>query len=160
MKEKVIIETDNGILEIIGGKYDSALFLKGQMIQFTFLREIGSTWRYQIAKSISEANIFEDRAFSNFVKFGYLSLDPLSIQFDYIINKLGRGKYEIELITLQKDIYLTEFYDNTNEYAHNDTYGGSDTLIETQSEYDEQTINEFINLISKGNKPVMVLLSS
>ena len=153
MKEIVNIDKGNGILEIKGGKYDSALFLNGELIQFTFLREIGSTWRYQIAKGIKNSDIIREQSFSNFVKYGFLTSEPLSNQFDYILNCLTDGKYQIELTEIDSDIGIVEIDENVDGYYSSDTYGGIIEIIETQSEFEEKIVEEYLELVEKGNKP-------
>ena len=160
MKEIVDIDKGNGILEIKGGKYDSALFLNGELIQFTFLREIGSTWRYQIAKGIKKSDIFGEQSFSNFVRYGFLTSEPLSKQFDYILNCLTDGKYQIELTEIDSDIGIVEIEESVDGYYYSDTYGGMIEIIETQSEFEEKIVEEYLELIQKGNEPITILLKS
>ena len=160
MKEIVNIDNGNGVLEIKGGKYDSALFLNGELIQFTFLREIGSTWRYQIAKGIKNSDIIREKSFSNFVKYGFLTSEPLSNQFDYILNCLTDGKYQIELTEIDSDIGIVEIDENVDGYYSSDTYEGMIEIIETQYEFEEKIVEEYLELVEKGNKPITILLKS
>jgi hypothetical protein len=68
MKETIQIENPSGPLRLEGDKYDSVLYLDNVPVQFTWLREIGSTWRYQIGKNITESELIQDRSFANFVR--------------------------------------------------------------------------------------------
>jgi len=158
MKEIVNIEKGKGTLEIKGGKYDSALFLNGDLIQFTFLREIGSTWRYQIAKGIKESELISEQKFSNFVKYGFLTSEALSSQFEFILSCLTVGEYEIELTEIDSDTGVVEIHENVDGYYNSDTYGGMTEIIETQSEFNENVVDEYIELIKKGNEPILILL--
>lgn len=158
--EEQIIKLSDGPITLIGDKYDTALSLNGIPIQFTWIREIGSTWRYQIAKSISENDVIQDRSFSNFVRYGYLSNAPLSQQFAYIISKLGRGEYTLKIDYLLNELYAVEFTNDGNEYVHYDTYAGIEDIIETQATQSEEVIAEYENLIKKGVEPIMIVLTS
>ena len=158
MKEIVNIENGNGTLEIKGGKYDSALFLNGDLIQFIFLREIGSTWRYQIAKGVKESDLISEQNFSNFVKYGFLTSKSLLSQFNFILSCLIVGKYELELTEIDSDTGMVEINENVDGYYSFDTYGGMTEIIETQSEFDEKVVDEYMELIKKGNEPILILL--
>jgi hypothetical protein len=160
MTEKVNIENPNGVIRLKSDKFDSILYLNGIPIQFTWIREIGSTWRYQIAKSIEESDLILDNKFRQFVKYGYLSSDSLIRQFDYIIKTLSSGEYELKIDDLSYDLELVENVNETNEYFTYDSYGGLDDIIETQSGYNEVIINEYINIIRNGAEPIMVVLTT
>ena len=158
MEETVDISSD-GPITLMGDKYDAALYLKGVPIQFTWIREIGSTWRYQIAKSISEQDVIQDRSFSNFVKYGFLSSTPLSQQFEYIINKLGQGQYSLRIDYLLDELYSVEFTEAADDYIHYDTYAGIEDIIDTQAYFSEEVVAEYENLIKKGTEPIMIVLT-
>ena len=160
MKETIHIENPEGVLRLKGDDYDSVLYLNNIPIQFTWIREIGSTWRYQIAKSVRESDLIKDSRFRQFVRFGYLTSDSISQQFDYIIKILFSGKYELTLDYLSQDLGLIENTTETDDYYSFDTYGGLDDIIETQSIYDENTINEYMVSIQKGVEPIMVVFTS
>jgi len=132
----------------------------GELIQFTFLREIGSTWRYQIARGIKNSDIIGEQSFSNFVKYGFLTPELLSNQFEYILNCLTDGKYQIELTEIDSDIGIVEIDESVDGYYYSDTYGGMIEIIETQSEFDEKIVDEYQELIKKGNEPILILLKS
>ncbi len=158
--ETINIEAGNGPLEIIGDKYDSALLLNGELIQFTYLREIGSTWRYQVAKGITENALIAESKFRNFVKNGYLSNDSLIRQFSYILKLLARGQYQIEIIELEKEIGSIEISRETDGYYCFDTYGGMVEVLETQSEFNEEIVKEYMDLIEEGQEPIIILLKT
>ena len=159
-KEIIDIENSKGCLEIKGDKFDSALFINNELIQFTFLREIGSTWRYQIAKSITKTDLISESSFSNFVKYGYLSPEPLSTQFKYILSCLIKGKYLIELTEIDTNIDLIELDKKEKGYLSFDTYGGLYYLIETQTGLNKNTINKYTELIQNDKQPIVILLKS
>lgn len=160
MKEIIHIENPKGVLRLKGDNDDSVLYLDNIPIQFTWIREIGSTWRYQIAKSIRESDLIKDSRFRQFVRFGYLTSDSISQQFDYIIKILYSGKYELALDYLSQDLGLIENTTESDDYYSFDTYGGLDDIIETQSVYDEEIINEYRINIEKGAEPIMVVFTS
>ena len=155
MIEEISIERSGGPIELLGGKHESALLLNGELIQFTFLREVGSTWRYQIAKNLAENDIIEDVRFQNFVKYGFLQSDSLESQFSYITNKLATGHYRLEIKHIDTGIELIEpclnplnFISKSN-YFQFDTYGGIVEVIGTQQHIEESIIEEYIELIKK-----------
>lgn len=160
MKETIHIENPEGLLRLKGDENDSILYLNKIPIQFTWIREIGSTWRYQISKSIEESDLIKDYKFRQFVRFGYLTSCSISQQFDYLIKLLYSSEYELTIDYLSKDIGLIEGTAESDGYYSFDTYGGLDDIIETQSAYDENTINEYIESIGKGIEPIMVVLTS
>lgn len=159
MEEQIDI-TSEGPISLHGDKYDSVLYLNGVPIQFTWIREIGSTWRYQIAKSISEADIIEDRSFADFVKYGYLTDEPLTKQFHYIISKLDKGKYSLKLDYLSSGLELIELNENASNYVYSDTYAGIEDIIETQAGYKLEVANDYESIIKEGAEPIMVILTS
>lgn len=158
--EIINIETENAPLKIKGGKHDSALLLGGQLIQFTFLREIGSTWRYQVAKGIKENELITESKFKNFVKYGHLSNDPLEIQFNYILQLLSSGKYQVEIINLVRETGSIEINTEADGYYCFDTYGGMVDIIETQSGFDESIAEEYVDIIKSGQEPIAILLKT
>ena len=160
MKERIHISPPGGPIDILGQKTDSSLLIDEVPYQFTFLREIGSTWRYQIAKSINELDLLEDRSFSNKMKYGFVEDGSLSDSFKYILDLLAPGEYELELTTIDHEIELLEIWDDNGSYNQTDTYGGMVEIIATQSYFDEQVINEYEGLINEGNAPVMVLFTA
>lgn len=160
MKEIIHLENPEGVLKLKGNDNDSILYLNNIPIQFTFLREIGSTWRYQIAKSIKESDLIEDNSFRQFVRFGYLTSSLLSEQFAYITKILFSGRYELILDYLSYNLELVEHLADSEDYYFFDAYGGLDEVIETQSTYDEDIINEYMVSIQKGVEPIMVVITS
>ncbi|WP_190922598.1 hypothetical protein [Hymenobacter armeniacus] len=129
MTEDITIERPGGPIQLLGGKHASALLLNGKLIQFTFLREVGSTWRYQIAKNITETDIIAENQFRNFVKYGFLQAESIQSQFAYIINKLAIGKYRVAIEYIDAGIELLEpcltsqNFTPKSDYFHFDTYG-------------------------------------
>lgn len=158
MKEKINIVENNGSLKLIGGKNDSALYLNNEIIQFTYLREIGSTWRYQVAKGIQKNDIIKENSFSNFVKHGYITSDSLSKQFSYILSILANGVYELEIIDLNNKIDVVEIDRTKNGYYENDEYGGIVGIIETQNCFDNTIVDNYVDIIKNGSKPIAILL--
>lgn len=160
MKETIDIENPKGVLRLKGDWNDSVLYMDNIPIQFTWIREIGSTWRYHIARSIRESDLIKDNKFRQFVKFGYLTSNSITQQFDYIINLFFSGKYELTLDYLSQDLGLLTNMTKSDDYYSFDTYGGLDDIIETQSAYDEYTVNEYMTIIQKGVEPIMVVYTS
>ena len=161
MKPEIInITSREGPLEIIGGRYDSALLLNGELIQFTYLREIGSTWRYQVARGIRENEFIGEKKFRNFVKYGYLNNDTLSDQFSYILKLLSAGKYQIEITALKQEIGSLDIKEEFDDHYCFDSYGGMEEVLETQSAYNEAIIQSYVGLINQGQEPIVILLKT
>lgn len=166
MIEEISVERSGGSIELLGGKYESALLLNGELIQFTFLREIGSTWRYQIAKNLSENDIVEDIRFRNFIKYGFLQSGSLESQFSYVIDKLAIGKYRLEITYIDTGIDLLEPCLTSlnsipkSNYFHFDTYGGLVEVIGTQQHVEESIIEEYTELIKKNIEPIAIIIST
>ena len=166
MIEEINIECPGGPIQLLGGKYESALLLNGELIQFTFLREVGSTWRYQIAKNTTETDIIADNQFRNFVKYGFLQADSIQSQFAYIIDKLAIGRYRLAIEYVDTGIELIEpcltsqNFTPRSDYFHFDTYGGLVEVIATQLLTDENIIEEYIELIKKNIEPIAVVIST
>ncbi len=128
-------------------------------IQFTWQREIGSTWRYQLGKNITESELIQDRRFADFVKYGYLTQDALSVQFEYLLTKIHSGEYLLEIGYLHPDLDVVESQAGQASYFEYDGYGGLEDVIQTQAYLDEATIQEYRELMEKGPEPIMVVLS-
>lgn len=160
MKPERYISSTNGPLEIKGDERDTAILLNGELMQFTYLREIGSTWRYQVARGIQEADLIAENRFRNFVKYGFLNHDALSIQFSDLLQLLAQGEYQIELTYTDKDIYSVEIDEEAQGYYSFDTYGGLVDVIETQSACEEAIVNSYIELIKTKHEPIVILLKT
>jgi hypothetical protein len=145
-----------GIIEIIGNEDDSVLFLNSVPINFTWLRETGSTERFQIAMNPSESDFILDEQFRNFLKTGKPSSASLQSQFAYILNFLSYGVYSLELKTLEHMPQLAEM--TYSRFGFNRGYGGVYSLIETQKSRSSELINEYLGLISSGSRPVIILI--
>jgi hypothetical protein len=165
--EIISITDDQGVLDIRGGKYDSVLLLNGALIQFTYLREIVSTWRYQIAKGLTGEWILSNKEYQSLVRAGALSNKPLSIQFQYLIQFLCRGRYRLELSHLEPHIAVHELSFETHGlppdfegYFDHDTYGGMKEVIETQAIFKEEIVIQYEQLITKGLEPIVILLQA
>lgn len=166
MIEEISIERSGGPIKLLGGKHESALLLNEELIQFTFLREIGSTWRYQIAKNLTDTDIIKDVQFRNFVKHGFLQTSSSESQFSYIVNKLAVGKYRLEVKYIDAEIDLLDpcltslNFIPKSDYFHFDTYGGLVEVIATQLSDNESIIKEYTELIKKNIEPIAVIIST
>ncbi|MCC9168552.1 hypothetical protein [Pontibacter harenae] len=160
MKEEVIIGSTDGPIQLIGGPSEDALFLEGVPVQFTWLRETGTTMRYQIAKSIYESDVVQDRHFADFVKQGSLSQDSLAHQFLYILQKLRKWRYQLEVSYLQHDSYELVKAVAKDGYYHQNGYGGLTALIQTQAYTKDAAVEKYSKLIRNGAEPIVIMLKA
>lgn len=160
MKPERHISSTNGPLEIKGDERDTALLLNGELMQFTYLREIGSTERYQVARGIQEADLIAENRFRNFVKYGFLNHDALSIQFSDLLQLLAQGQYQLEITLLDKDIPSFDTEPEVEDYYCFNSYGGLVDIIETQAGFDKGIVQSYRELIKTGHQPLVVLLKT
>lgn len=159
MSETIHIAAPGGPIDILGHETDSSLLIDKVPYQFNFLREIGTTLRYQIARSINEPDLIQDREFSKAMKYGLLPEDTMSNTFKYTLSLLAPGDYKLELTVVDPEIELLELQQYHGPYCQTDTYGGMVEIIATQSDFNELVIHEYEELIDKGNEPIMILLT-
>lgn len=160
MTETVNITPPGGPIDILGQHTDSALLINKVPYQFNFLREVGSTLRYQIARSIDEYDLLTDKSFSDVLKYGSIQADGLSGTFEYILNLLAAGEYKLALTTIDHETELLEISESKGIHNQAEEYGGIVEVIATQSYLDEQVVQEYQNLIAKGNEPIVVMLTA
>lgn len=148
------------MLRLQGNETDSMLSLKGAPIQMAWLREIGTTWRYAVAKTIGESDLVDDHKFRQFVKYGYLGPEPLSQQFQCILKFLHSGTYELSMASLPKDMDLVELKASKGGYGFFNGYGGIEDVIATQERFDQKTLDDYMKAIQGGLQPILVVLTS
>lgn len=160
MSESIYVDSPAGVLTLQGNETDSMLSLKGTPIQLAWLREIGTTWRYTVAKSMGESDLVEDHKFRQFVKYGYLGPEPLSQQFQYLLSLLHSGLYELSMASLPKDMELIELKASKGVCGFFNGYGGIEDVIATQDRFDQKTLDDYTKAIQGGLQPILVVLTS
>lgn len=156
MKKKVEISNKYGIIDIKGDNQESVLYLNSLPIQYTWFAEIGSTWRYHIAKGVNERSWAESNHSSEILKNGIESEKEFDHLVEYYSRFLKTGEYEFGVY----DIH--EYYDlihipEGEKFQSFDYYGGSPDLIPTQCKFEDQIINDYIQLIKTGIRPSIVI---
>ena len=156
MKKKVDILNNYGIIDIKGDYQESVLYLNSLPIQFNWFAEVGTTWRYHIAKGVDERSWAESIKASEILKNGVTLINEFDYLVDYYSQFLKTGQYEFGLYNLN-DHYGFVHLPKGNEFQSFDYYGGLPDLIPTQNYYSDQKVNEYKQLIQIGSKPVMVI---
>ncbi|MEL6437914.1 MAG: hypothetical protein AAFQ80_01475 [Cyanobacteria bacterium J06621_8] len=152
------LKDGSGTIKIIGDKTDSAIFLNGEMIHFTYLREYDTIQRYQIAQNIDLLAKPIDSKLQDLLKNGNLSGDPLSIQFKEILKFLENGKYYLILGCLHNEIDSVKMSEQDEGFQEIESYGGIVEVIETQSFKDQKLIAKYKKNIINGMNPIVILL--
>jgi hypothetical protein len=156
MKKKIEISNKFGIIDIKGDNQESVLYLNSLPIQYTWFAEIGSTWRYHIAKGVDIRSWAEANYSSEILRNGIDSETEFDHLVEYYSQFLKTGEYEFGVY----DIH--EYYDlihipEGDKFQSFDYYGGCPDLIPTQSKFEDQIINDYKQLIKEGVKPSMVI---
>ena len=156
MKKRIEILNKYGIIDIKGDNQESVLYLNNLPIQYTWYAEIGSTWRYHIAKGVNERSWAESRFSSDILRNGISSETEFQDIVGYYSQFLKTGRYEFGMYDLHEHYDLIHLPEGKG-YQSFDYYGGCPDIIPTQSKYSDDTINEYKQVIESGVKPVMVI---
>jgi len=156
MKKKIDISNKFGIIDIKGDNQESVLYLNGLPIQYTWYAEIGSTWRYHIAKGVNERSWAESSIASEMLKNGVATTTEFDALVDYYSQFLKTGQYEFGTYDLHEHYGLIHLPEGDN-FQSFDYYGGCPDIIPTQCKYDDLIINEYKQSIKQGLRPTMVI---
>ena len=158
MAEEFYLNNPHPAVELQGQGEDLLLLFRGRLAQFTYLREVGTTWRFQLAHNLSELDVVRDGRFRAFVRAGRLSTDSLRNQFDYLLSRLGPGLYRIETGYLEPttDYYLP-MMDRPDCYPA-EAYNLC--LLATQAYLNPALVAEYEQLIRAGESPIVVVLTA
>ncbi|WP_018343455.1 hypothetical protein [Cytophaga aurantiaca] len=159
MKKKINIQNDDGVIELRGSFQDAALYLNKEPIQYTWFAEIGSTWRFHIAKGLPPGTIKENLENQERVKKGILTEEDFYAIVDYYKQFLARGEYEFGYYKLHKHHDWINIPKN-DEFKHFDYYGGCPDLIPTQNNIKESWVEFYIEQIKEGTKPAIIILQN
>jgi hypothetical protein len=156
MKKKIDISNKYGIIDIKGDNQESVLYLNSLPIQYTWYAEVGSTWRYHIAKGVNERSWAESILASEILKNGIGSKNEFDDLVEYYSQFLKSGQYEFGIYDLHEHYDLIHLPEE-DEFQAFDYYGGCPDMIPTQKTYQDETINEYKQIIQNGIKPTMVI---
>jgi hypothetical protein len=156
---KVIEETfgHNGILKITGSPLETVLFLKNTPIHYSWFAEIGTTWRYHLAKGLNQKAIQENNGIKDLLRRGLENEGDFLWAVQYFLDFLCFGKYEFGFYELIDDLYWTDIAREKN-YESSDYYGGLYNLTPTQNIINDKLVNDYKEEILCGKKPVMVII--
>ncbi len=157
MKYEKEIYGKNGILRISGNAQETMLFLKNEPIHYSWFAEIGSTWRYHIAKGINENDIKRNIEIDRIVNKGISNEGEFLAVCEYYSNFLNYGNYEFGQYVLSTRIYMTHI-PNADNYVSYDYYGGCEDFTPTQRDIDDEIAENYKTQILTGFKPSMILI--
>lgn len=157
MKREVETYGQNGVIAIEGNAQESILYLRDKPIQYSWLAEIGSTWRYHIAQGLNKQSVTLNREIERILKTGIQNEGDFLGITEYFINFLKYGKYEFGYFELFEDLSWVEIPKDEN-YNSFDYYGGSFDISPTQNKIDNQLVEVYKENILKGSKPSMIII--
>jgi len=157
MKYEKEIYGKNGVIRISGNAQESMLFLRNEPIHYSWFAEIGSTWRYHIAKGITENSIKKNEEIDRIVGQGISNQNDFLAVSEYYSNFLNYGFYEFGLFQLSTGIYMTHIPEAEN-YVSYDYYGGCEEFTPTQRNFSEEVSESYKTKILKGINPTMVII--
>jgi len=157
MKYEKEIYGKNGILRISGNPQEAMLFLKNEPIHYSWFAEIGSTWRYHIAKGLNENSIRKNEEIDRIVNKGISNQGEFLAVSEYYSNFLNYGFYEFAAYEMVTGIYMTSIPE-AEDYVSYDYYGGCEEFTPTQRNFNEEIAENYKTKILKGATPTMVLL--
>lgn len=157
MKRVVVTYGKNGVIKISGNHQESILYLRNKPIQYSWLAEIGSTWRYHIAQGLKKQSIQINSEIERILKAGIdIEGEFLGIT-EYFLQFLTYGIYEFGYFELFEDISWVDI-PKEEIYESFDYYGGSLSISPTQNELNETLVDEYKEIILRGAKPAMVII--
>ena len=157
MKRAVETYGKNGVITISGSPQESILYLRNKPIQYSWLAEIGSTWRYHIAQGLKKQSIQINLEIERILKAGIRNEGEFLVVTEYFVKFLTYGKYEFGNFELFEDISWVNI-PVEEIYQSFDYYGGCFNISPTQNRINELLVDEYKENILKGAKPVMVII--
>lgn len=154
-----IIETygKEGVIDIVGNPQETILYLKDKPIQYSWLAEIGSTWRYHIAKRMESQIIKIHDGIVDQLKRGIKNQGDFLGVSEYFSEFLKHGKYEFGYYKLFHDIYCVDVPEGDG-YRSFDYYGGGFSITATQSHIDDYVLLKYKDSILTGSRPAIVII--
>jgi hypothetical protein len=157
MRKKVFVTDTPGVIDIRGDFLEAALYLNQQPINYAWYAEVGTTWRYHIAKGINKDAIRMHWRLSEILRNGISNSNEFEEAVIYFSQFLKYGEYEFGLYRLPH-AHLMELLSKGPDFINSDCYGGIPGYLATQSHVDELTIQAYTLAIRKGMRPTAILL--
>jgi len=157
MKRTLETYGKNGVIEIKGNPQETILYLRDKPIQYSWLAEVGSTWRYHIAQGLNNQIVKLHDGITDMLKRGISNEGEFLAITEFFIKFLKYGKYEFGHYKLFDDISWIEIPES-EEYKSFDYYGGCFDIAPTQNSIDENLVEEYKEAILRGSRPTMVIL--
>ena len=147
----------NGVIEIKGNPQETILYLRNKPIQYSWLAEIGSTWRYHIAQGLNKQIVKLHNGITDMLRRGISNEGEFLATTEFFVQFFKYGKYEFGHYKLFEDIHWLEI-PKTEDYNSFDFYGGMFHFAPTQNSIDEKLVEEYKEQILRGSSPTMVIL--
>lgn len=147
----------NGVLEIIGNPQETMLFLNDKPIQYSWYAEIGTTWRYHIARGLKKKAIPLSYNIEGSLKSEIKNEDDFRNVAKYFVNFLKYGTYEYGYYEMFKELNWIEIPED-EEYSNFDYYGGCLDISPTQNAINTKLVEEYKEQILKGVRPIIILI--
>ena len=148
---------EQSVLRIVGNPRESVLYLQDVPIHYSWYAEVGSTWRYHLARGSEKQAIEIHRGMQEMMRRGIGNEGDFFAISEYFNSFLAAGDYECGYYQLGTGLGVIECPEATGCHAW-DGYGGLMELAETQGHFDEELAHEYKEAILKGGRPVIVLL--
>ncbi|WP_375560667.1 hypothetical protein ACE193_23735 [Bernardetia sp. OM2101] len=159
MKEEIYVHSGRGILNIKGSPTESILYVRSKPRIMSFFAEVNTTLRYQIGKEVTEELIRVNHKYENIVNEGNIDLNKsLEEQFQYITELLTNGKYTLSYYMERHETHVQPAISKDSNYISYDTYGGLYDIVATQFHLNQKKVKQYKSIISKGKKPIVLLL--
>lgn len=157
MKHTLFTYGKNAVLEIKGNPQETMLYLRGKPIHYSWYAEVGTTWRYHIAKGLDKPAVKVHQGMQEQLKRGIHHAGDFLGICEYFIAFLSYGTYECGYYGLIEGMSGTDILLQSG-YVSFDTYGGLANVTPTQNAIDEEIVAAYKADILRGARPVIVLL--
>ena len=157
MKRTLETYGKEGVIEIQGNPQETILYLKDKPIQYSWLAEVGSTWRYHIAQGLNNPIVKLHNGITEMLKRGISNEGEFLAITEFFIQFFKYGKYEFGHYKLFDDISWIDIPETEN-YKSFDYYGGCFDIAPTQNSIDDKLVEEYKEEILRGARPTMVIL--
>ena len=155
MKKEIKVNNNTGVLDIKGSFSEALLTLNEKPIQFTWFAEVGTTWRYHLAKGLIKSPFLRKAHIETILSDGILNEEQVNAVIRYYKSFLKTGYYSFGTYQLNRH---TGFLPTTSSaYTASDTYGGIVGIIGTQININTATVDSYKEQILKGKRPCLIL---
>lgn len=155
MKKEIKVNNNTGVLDIKGSFSEAILTLNEKPIQFTWFAEVGTTWRYHLAKGLIKSPFLRKTHIETILSDGILNEEQVNAIIRYYKSFLKTGYYSFGTYQLDRHIELIPAI--SSDYIESDTYGGIVSIIGTQTNMNSKTVASYKEQILKGKRPCLIL---